>query len=60
MLPAQEHKKKDYFGASVSISGDTLVAGAWGDDDKGDVSGSAYVFGPVSRVYLPLILRNAP
>jgi len=34
----------DYFGESVSISGDTAVVGAYGDDDRGDRSGSAYVF----------------
>jgi len=34
----------DYFGWSVSISGDTAVVGAYGDDDNGDSSGSAYVF----------------
>jgi len=34
----------DYFGYSVAISGDTAVAGAYGDDDGGAVSGSAYVF----------------
>lgn len=34
----------DYFGVSVSISGDTIVGGANGDDDKGLTSGSAYVF----------------
>ena len=32
------------FGCSVSISGDTAVIGAWGDDDNGGYSGSAYVF----------------
>lgn len=32
------------LGASVSVSGDTLVAGAPGDDDAGAKSGSAYVF----------------
>ena len=34
----------DYFGYSVAISGDYAVAGAWGDDDHGSQSGSAYVF----------------
>ena len=29
---------------SVSIDGDTVVIGAYLDDDKGDDSGSAYVF----------------
>ena len=34
----------DRFGNSVSIDGDTMVIGAQYDDDKGDKSGSAYVF----------------
>jgi len=34
----------DSFGKSVSISGDTALVGAYGDDDKGTDSGSAYVF----------------
>lgn len=34
----------DGFGASVSISGETIVVGAPGDDEKGKDSGAAYVF----------------
>ena len=34
----------DYFGYSVSISGEVVVVGAWCDDDDGDLSGSAYIF----------------
>ena len=34
----------DEFGRSVGISGETVVAGALGDDDLGLDSGSAYVF----------------
>ncbi len=34
----------DNFGWTVDISGDTLVAGAPGDDDSGAQSGSAYIF----------------
>ena len=36
----------DFFGGSVAVSGDgsTLVVGAYGDDDKGPDSGSAYIF----------------
>ena len=33
----------DYFGYSVAIDGDTVVVGAYGDDDDG-YSGSVYVF----------------
>ena len=34
----------DYFGYRVAIDGDTVVVGAYGDDDSGDASGSAYLF----------------
>jgi len=34
----------DFFGNSVSISGNTVVIGAYLDDDAGSGSGSAYVF----------------
>jgi Ni,Fe-hydrogenase III small subunit len=34
----------DNFGHSVSISGDQLVVGAFGDDDNGSNSGSVYVY----------------
>ena len=34
----------DYFGTSVAVDGNTLVVGAYGDDDKGPESGSAYIF----------------
>ena len=34
----------NHFGESVAISGDTVIVGASGDDDKGTNSGSAYVF----------------
>ena len=34
----------DNFGVSVALSNNTAVIGAWGDDDNGDSSGSAYLF----------------
>ena len=34
----------DYFGLSVSISGNIALIGAYGDDDNGSSSGSAYIF----------------
>ncbi len=34
----------DYFGGSTAISGNTIVIGAYGDDDWGFGSGSAYVY----------------
>ncbi|MHA2298512.1 MAG: GH25 family lysozyme [Candidatus Hodarchaeales archaeon] len=43
-LVARDRAEGDRFGASVSISGDTIVIGAYTDDDAGSSSGSAYVF----------------
>jgi len=34
----------DHFGISVAISGNTVVVGAYLDDDNGDSSGSAYIY----------------
>jgi len=44
-LTASDPGSYDYFGSSVSVSGDTVVVGAQYDDDNGQYdSGSAYVF----------------
>ncbi|MDL1960780.1 MAG: hypothetical protein LWX01_03635, partial [Deltaproteobacteria bacterium] len=43
-LLAGDRAADDGFGWSVSISGDTAIVGALGDDDNGNGSGSAYVF----------------
>ncbi|MFQ6615865.1 MAG: FG-GAP-like repeat-containing protein [Fidelibacterota bacterium] len=43
-LTASDGASSDFFGTSVSISGDYLVVGADGDDDNGGASGSAYIF----------------
>ena len=43
-LTASDAAAGDQFGHSVSISGDTVVVGAYADDDAGSDSGSAYVF----------------
>ena len=43
-LLASDGAACDYFGVSVSVSGDVAVVGADGDDDNGHQSGSAYVY----------------
>ena len=43
-LTADDGAYADYFGHSVAISDGTIVVGAYGDNDKGSYSGSAYVF----------------
>ena len=43
-LTASDAAASDFFGGSVAISGETVVAGAYFDDDDGTNSGSAYVY----------------
>ena len=44
-LVADDAEKSDYFGRGVAISGDTIVVGAYRDNNDGiSNSGSAYVF----------------
>ena len=43
-LTATDSAASDYFGRSVSLSDNSLAIGAYGDDDNGSASGSAYLF----------------
>ncbi|MHC4617057.1 MAG: hypothetical protein ACYTEQ_04815 [Planctomycetota bacterium] len=43
-LTASDGGAGDYFGYSVSIDGNYVVVGAYGDEPNGETSGSAYVF----------------
>jgi hypothetical protein len=43
LLPS-DGEAYEYFGMYVSINGDYALIGAWGDDDNGYRSGSAYIF----------------
>ncbi|MTH94483.1 FG-GAP repeat protein, partial [Roseibium sp. RKSG952] len=46
-LEAHDKASNDYFGYSVSIDDDGVITvGSCYDDDKGDNSGSVYVFVP--------------
>ena len=42
-LIAGDGRSSDNFGISVSLSGNRALVGAYGDDDHGTVSGSAYI-----------------
>ena len=44
ILTASDGASNDDFGMSLSITSEYAIVGAWGDDDDGDYSGSAYVF----------------
>ena len=51
----------DIFGVSVAIRGATAIVGAWGDDDNGLNSGSAYLFDisdPANPVQIAKLLAN--
>ena len=43
-LTASDGASQDFFGYSIAVHGDTIVVGAYGDDDNGSQSGSTYVF----------------
>jgi len=43
-LTADDAAAGDEFGQSVSISGDYAIVGAYGNDDEGNETGSAYIF----------------
>jgi hypothetical protein len=43
-LVANDGADSDNFGWTLAATGGMVVVGAWGDDDKGSASGSAYVF----------------
>ena len=43
-LIADDGASSDWFGYSVSISAAKIIIGAYGDDDKGSNSGSAYIY----------------
>ena len=44
LLVGSDTVSGDYFGTSLSVSGDYLVVGAYKDDDTASNSGSAYIF----------------
>lgn len=48
----------DYFGGAVAIAGETVVAGARQDDDRGDSTGSAYVY--QETTVAPFITATGP
>jgi hypothetical protein len=43
-LTASDGATYDNFGYAISVDGDTALIGAFGDDDNGENSGSAYIF----------------
>ena len=58
-LTASDGAAYDWFGHSVAVDGDTAVVGAYGDDDNGPASGSAYVFIRVSGTWSQTVKLTA-
>lgn len=44
ILFIRNQELKDNFGYSVDIDEDVAIVGAWGKDDRGDQSGTAYIY----------------
>ena len=57
-LLADDGALGDEFGWSVAISGTTAIVGAQGDDDNGNLSGSAYLFDTTTGRQLYKLLPN--
>ena len=43
-ITASDGAASDYFGISVAVGNNKIVVGAYGDDDNGSISGSAYIY----------------
>lgn len=61
VMEASDGAEFNAFGPSESQSGTGALIGAYGDDGKGDDSGSAYYYGlsnPASPIHYKLIATN--
>ena len=50
-LTAVDGSDSDYFGCSIALEEDIVLIGAYGDDDNGSNSGSAYVYARSNGVW---------
>jgi len=55
---ASDATSHDYFGCAVSLGDTGIIVGAYGDDDAGANSGSAYIFTPVPEPATMLLLST--
>lgn len=51
-LFSHDTRQHDCFGRSLAINGDLLIAGAKGDDERGNNSGAAYIFKRVGEAWV--------
>lgn len=59
-LTAGDGAASDYFGSSAAIAGNHIIVGAYGDDDKGESSGSTHIISGSAPnvVVLPQIIAT--
>ena len=55
-LTASDAAAEDFFGKDVAISGNTIIVGAYWDDDTAIESGSAYIFVPEPSGFILLTM----
>lgn len=58
-VTASDGDEVDLFGSSVSVSGNTAIIGAHRNDDAGNDSGSAYLFGLAGNEIIKLTANDA-
>ncbi|MEO9918323.1 MAG: FG-GAP repeat protein [Parasphingorhabdus sp.] len=58
-LTASDGAKGDAFGQSIAVHGNTMVIGAPHDDDKGDGSGSVYIFTRAGTIWTEQVKLTA-
>jgi hypothetical protein len=59
-LTASDGEGGDFLGTSVALDGDTILAGAPGDDDLGSDSGSAYIFTMTAEDWMEQAKERGP
>ena len=57
-LTASDAAADDWFGRSVAIDGNIVIVGAYGNDDDGSYSGSAYLFDVTTGTQLAKLLAS--
>jgi hypothetical protein len=57
-LVPDDSAQGDYFGYAAAICGTTAIVGAYGDDDNGSSSGSAYLFDSATGTQLAKLLPD--
>ncbi|MFH1782812.1 MAG: FG-GAP-like repeat-containing protein, partial [Candidatus Omnitrophota bacterium] len=57
-LVPSDGDEMDFFGGAVCISGNRAIIGAWNDDEKGEGSGSAYIFEVPSEFSTAPVIRS--